>query len=119
MRSVDFVAATAGDASADVAGASMDARQLIACSVQVLMTGTASGTVKLQFSNDITNPIEPKGAAPTNWIDIPNATVTITGTAGVFGIAKTELCYQAIRAYYTKNNGSAGTCTITMHANGW
>lgn len=119
MRSVDYQALVAADASIDQAGGYMDARQLLSVSLQAVMTGTSSGAVKLQFSNDIVNPIQPKGAEPVNWSDITNATVTITGTAGAFAILKVDLCYQYIRAVYTHNNGSAGTITVNMKGLGF
>lgn len=83
----------------------------VACSVQVIATGTIAGAVKLQFSNDA------QGVAglPTNWSDISGATVTLTGTAGVFSIPKTEICYNFMRVVLTVSGGT-GTATANYHS---
>lgn len=85
-------------------------------SVQCVVTGASTGSLKLQFSNDIVDPTL-QLTAPTHWSDIPSAAVTISGP-GVFGIAKTDLCYQFIRLVYVKNNGSAGTISANIKALG-
>lgn len=102
----------AADASVNQVSAAIPTENMLYISVQVVMTGSSSGALKLQASNDVipvTNPL----TAPTNWADISGATVTLTGTAGVFLIPLTNLCYQYVRAVYTHNNGSAGTITAT------
>lgn len=92
-------------AAATVNSAAIPALNLFYCSAQLIATGGAAGTFKLQASND-----DPHGApaqiAPTNWNDIPSATVAVTG-AGSYLIPKTELCYQWVRVVYT--NTGAGT----------
>lgn len=117
MRSINSQILTGVDASVSGVSAAIAASQIFYISVQAVMTGTSSGTLKLQFSNDPCEGQQPT-ASPTNWIDIPSATVTLTGTAGAFGIAKTDLSYRFIRAVYTKNNGSAGTITVTINGMG-
>lgn len=97
------------DASADKNGDAILTSFVLYVSVQAVMTGSSTGTLKLQYSNDPA--YSPK--IPTNWSDIPNATVTIDA-AGVFAIPKTDLCYEHVRPVYTKNNGSVGTLTAYM-----
>lgn len=83
-------------------------------SVQAVATGTLAGTLKLQASNDA--PVAANATTlvpPSNWNDIPSATVAITGTPGSFLIPKTDLCYQYIRAVFTASGGT-GTVTIRM-----
>jgi hypothetical protein len=82
--------------------------------LQVVATGTIAGAVKLQYSND---PVQ-SPAVPTNWSDIPSATVTLTGTAGVFSIPKTDLCYNWVQAVFTASGG-AGTVTATLQGVGF
>jgi hypothetical protein len=83
----------------------------VACSVQVITTSTIAGTVKLQFSNDPQN----IAGFPVNWSDIAGATVTLSGSAGVFHIPKTEICYNFMRVVFTKSGGS-GTVSVNYHS---
>lgn len=117
MRAVNSPVIVSADASIDQASAAINSSQLFYISLQVVMTGTASGTLKLQFSNDPCEGQSPT-STPTHWNDITGATVTLTGTAGSFGILKTDLSYRYIRAVYTHNNGSAGTVTATIQGMG-
>ncbi len=99
------------------ASAAIDASNMLQVSVQAILTGAPTGTVKLQASND--SPIGMKGLssatwAPTNWTDIPNAVVT-TNSAASFLIAKTDICYQFIRVVYT--GSGTGTVTAQIKAN--
>lgn len=104
----------AADASADQT-AIIKAGQLIQCSLQCVVTGASTGTLKLQFSNDITDPTVPNGAAPTNWVDIPSASITVSA-AGVTGLVKMDLAYNYLRVVWTHNNGSAGTISVNLFA---
>jgi hypothetical protein len=104
------------DASVNQSPSFIQAHNLFNVSAQCVVTGSSTGTLKLQFSNDITDPTL-QLTAPTNWSDIPNAAVTVSG-AGVFGIAKADLCYQFIRLVFIKNNGSAGTISANIKALG-
>lgn len=112
MRQLLDKVLSAADASADANGPAILAENLFNVSLQAVVTGTSTGTLKLQYSNDIVNPVIPTGT-PTNWSDVPSATVSITG-AGVFGIAKTDICYQFIRAIFVHTNGAAGTLTAII-----
>jgi hypothetical protein len=82
----------------------------MACSVQAVSTGL-TGTLKLMFSND------DQSGTPTNFSDIPSATVTVSG-AGVFSIPKTEVCYNFIKVVFTKSGG-AGSVTANYHSYGF
>lgn len=112
MRQYAWSALKALDASKSETSAAIDASNLFACSLQVVTTGTSpTGTVKFQFSNDV--PVGPPASfTPTNWSDIPSATVSTT-TAGVYVIPKTDLCYGYIRVVYTFASGS-GTITANV-----
>lgn len=99
-------------AAATVTSAPIPALNLFYCSVQIACVGAGSaGTMKIQASND--DPVN--GAAPTNWSDIPSATVTVNA-AGAFLIPKTDLCYQWIRVVYT--NSGTGTISAILKALG-
>lgn len=100
------------DASVDHSGGAIPCQNMYRFSATCVMTGSSTGAVKIQVSNDVVNPTEPMGT-PANWVDLPSASSTISG-AGTTLIASTEICYQYIRAVYTHNNGSAGTITVNI-----
>lgn len=99
-------------AAATVNSAPISATQLFACAAQLIATGSAAGTMKLQMSND--RPDTPS-VPPTNWTDIANATVSVSG-AGTYLIPKTDLCYQWVRVSYT--NSGTGNITVNFTALG-
>lgn len=81
---------------------------VLSVSAQAVMSGTPTGTLKLQGSNDLAV-ANATVFVPTNWTDIPVTSQTITA-AGTSLIPKTELAYQYIRAVYTST--STGVQTI-------
>lgn len=96
----------AQDATASVNSRAIDVSSAFGGSVQIVATGTVSGTLKLQASNDTAR----KGdgtVTPTNWTDIPGATWTVAA-AGVFLIDGLSLQYMAIRAVWTNSASAAG-----------
>lgn len=110
MRQGTFLNIVAADASKDEVGAAVAAAQLFALSAQAVVTGTSSGTLNIQASNDI--------SAPTNWSNIATiGTVTISG-AGVFLIPKLDICYNWIRASFVHNNAASGTISVNLQVLG-
>ena len=106
----------ASDASVDHNSSPLFAQNLIYASLQGVVTGASTGAIKLQFSNDIVDPVL---GVPTitNWSDIPNANATLS-TSGVFSIPVTQICAGWIRVVYSKNNGSAGTISANIKVQG-
>src|ERR1044072_5180443 len=93
------------DVSVNQNGPAVFAAQLFYVSFQVVSPASSTATYKLQASNDQGDKI--KGFTPTNWFDIPSATVTIAG-AGTEAIPKTDICYNWIRLVQTgAGTGSA------------
>ena len=114
MRSLQENYVVAGNSASSINGPSINSGYMLAVSAQVIQTGSSTGAVKFQASND---PVGVPGN-PSNWTDISGATVTV-GAAGSFLIPKFEICYQWIRAVYTATNGSAGTVTILIKGLGF
>lgn len=83
----------------------IDCSYHLSSSVHVVATGAGSptGAVKVQVSNDKSN--------PTNWVDLATVTVSTT-TAGNYLIPKFELAYQWIRVVYTKTSGTGNITAI-------
>jgi len=93
------------------ASAAIECQQLLALSAQCVSTSTATGVLKFQFSNDPKTNLATNNV-PTNWIDIPSATVNVTAASTV-GIPKTEICYEWVRVVYT-NATNSGTVTVRL-----
>jgi hypothetical protein len=111
MRNLNVVNINAADASVDQNGTVVSGAQLFALSMQAVSTGSSTGTVKIQFSNDVVDPTNVP--VPTNWSDLTGQSIAI-GAAAVVSLPKFDVCYAWLRAVYTHNNGSAGTITVTL-----
>lgn len=90
----------------------LKADQCFSVSLMAVGEGTLAGSIKLQFSND---PVDAE--APTNWVDIPTATVALTAAAKV-GIAKIDVCYNWVRANFSSPTGT-GSVTLLLKSNGY
>lgn len=120
MHSATIQTLIAASAAVNQNGSAILADQLTWVSAQVVTTGTSTGTLKLQASNDVvTQPssVSSGTAAPTHWFDITSATVSVSA-AGTVGIVKTEICYQWIRAVWTETNAAAGTISVNIQVAG-
>lgn len=111
MRPSNVVIFSAKDASVNQAYVPISAQFFTQCSVQGVVTGSSTGTIKVQVSNDPSV----DSSKVVNWSDLPSATATLSA-AGTFLVPKTDLCFNWIQVIYTKNNGSAGTITANLHA---
>lgn len=117
MRNVCIAALSAAN-TADATGAKIDANQLINASFQpVFADVTATGTVKIQASNDPTLGVPRDTFTPVNWSDVPNATAAVaSGVAPMITLA--DMAYSYIRVVYTRTNGGSSTVTVNMNAVG-
>lgn len=114
MRNVPVLILSGAD-TGSVTGSAIFAGQFVSGSF-IPLTGdaSASGTVKLQGSNE--PPVgSPEAYTPSSgsWSDIPNATSTIASGVGPLFTIQT-LCYQYIRAIYTRSGG--GSTTVKVYA---
>lgn len=110
MRQINEIA-VASQTAASINSTPIPALNLIMMSAQIVTTGSSSGTLKLQASND--DPVT--ADLPTNWSDIPGASVAIGG-AGAALIPKIDCCYQWVRVVYT--NAGTGTIAVRFKALG-
>ncbi len=108
MRSSNTLAIDSTLVLDDVEGVLIDASQVMAASLQMVITGTGqsapTGNIILQVSDD-----PPLATEPTNWST--GATLAV-GAAGTFLIPKTDISYQWMRAYYD-NTVSIAAATLT------
>lgn len=113
MRYITSLALDGQNAASSNTSQVYDASQLLQASAHIICSATATGVVKFQASNDYGNNMS--GAVPTNWVDIPSITQTLSGGTAYL-IPKFDLCYQWIRIAYTA--GGTGTVTVKMKAHG-
>ncbi len=86
-------------------------------SMQVVISGTATGTINLQGSNDFgtVKPAGPDTGVPgvTNWTDIANSSGPVTG-AGTFTWNFNGTFFKWVRVNYV---AASGTGTMIIRAN--
>lgn len=104
MKTNNFNIIPSQTASLSANGTAVDASFVTTCSAQIVASGSATGTLKLQASNDAIFPPN----VPTHWNDITSATVSVSG-AGSYMILKTDICYDWIRAVYSSTATGAQT----------
>lgn len=116
MRPNNSVNISTVSAAADATGITVDGSQTIAMSAQAVVTGTSTGTLNIQFSNDVSPPVDANGnQLPVNWSNIATiGTVAIAG-AGVYSIPKLDACYRWIRTQFVHTNAAAGTITVNLN----
>lgn len=107
-------------AATSQSGGAIDTEFMLYVSAQAAVTGTSTGTLKLQASNDLPPSLATNSNGtqiPVNWSDIPNATIAIAG-AGVYLIPQTLICYRYIRSVFVAGNTAAGTITVNTNIQG-
>lgn len=123
MRTINVAAFNAVDASASVNSTPMYVGQLggvITVCGQSVITGSAVGTIRLEYSLDV--PDGSNSFAPSNWN-------TVTDAAGNSSSASVDSStdfafddcgiknYEYVRAVYTRSSGS-GTMSMRIKASG-
>lgn len=98
-----------------VSSTPMQIYEMYGYSIQVVFTGTPTGTFKLQASNDPVYASNiPAGArVVTNWTDIANSMVTVTA-AGDYMWNVTDSMYNFVRVVYTDGSAGASTAVLTV-----
>lgn len=118
MRDTNFKVIDAVITNANITGDPIDSNQWVSASFQAYFSNnTPAGTFKIQASNDIC----PFGNVyadftPTNWVDVPSATATIT--SGGAALILIPVCsFRSLRVVFTTSNGSAtGNMTVLVDA---
>lgn len=112
MRPVNYEAFVATANAGTVLGPAVDGRFIAFATAQAEFTdAAAAGTLKLQGSND------PYTATPTNWSDIPNASIAVAaGATTATPPLAAPICYEWLRLVFVR---SAGAGTINAFLHGW
>jgi len=93
-------------------------------SMAAIITGTPTGSLKLQASNDPeTNDTQtnsttnlPPTQVPVNWVDIANSSFAVS-SAGETMWNVNAVGYNYVRVVYTDASGGTSTATMTIIAN--
>lgn len=89
---------------ANITSSSLDLNEANTYCAQLIYTGTPTGTLKLQGSND-----------NSNWTDISGKSVALAGSAGSSFLSDTGFGYGFLRIVYTFTSGT-GSLTATVNA---
>lgn len=108
----------AASAAVDQHGLVIPALQLIMASAQAVVTGTSTGTLNIQASNDQPSGVDANGLpVVSHWSNISGATIAIAG-AGNYLIPKIDVCYAWIRADFVHANSASGTISVNVQTSG-
>lgn len=97
--------------SASLASIAQWATDIVRASFQVVITGSANGSLQVQFSNDFAVGTPRNTFQPTNWNNIGNA-IFVSG-AGSYALPSVECSYEYIRVIYTDSSNGTATGSIT------
>ena len=82
-------------------------------SIQVVFTGTPTGTFKLQASSDPVNGVSSGLNTPVNWTDVANSSQSLTA-AGNYMWNVFDVMYNWVRLVYQDTSGGTSTAIITV-----
>lgn len=86
--------------------------QIFGYSIQVVFTGTPTGTFKLQASSDPVPQADPLYPVPIHWTDITDSPYSVTA-AGDYMWNVSDVQYNYVRLVYTDTSGGTSTAVIT------
>lgn len=120
MRVFNKTIATVVPLNANYNSPSVPLLQVYTYAIQAIITGTPTGTISLQASNDpVLNTISNSRplTEPTDWNTIANSTFTVT-TSGTQFWNVNYTGYNYVRVIYTDSSSGSSTATMTIIFNG-
>lgn len=114
IHSFNIPIVTNGDMSSSINSTPINLDSIVTYSVQAVFTGTPSGTLQLQGSNDNVLTGDPMNATPTNWTVIVDSISGIS-TAGTYTVNVEIPGYSWVRLQYVR---TAGSGTLNARING-
>lgn len=131
MRTFNRTVATSVPLNANYNSTYVQLKNIYTYSIMAVITGTPTGTIQLQASNDPEtndtqvnmsygagqNPTNPPAVGPTNW-------ATITGSTFMLTMAGNEMWnvdgvgYNYVRLQYVDTSGGTSTATMNIIFNG-
>lgn len=107
--------------NANINGPAVPLKSIFMYTIAAIITGTPTGTLKLQASNDPeTDDTKPDGTpfpVPTHWVDVADSTFAVS-TAGETMWNVRYIGYNYVRVVYTDGSGGTSTATMTVIFNG-
>lgn len=94
-------AASGVSMATNITGSSYDVSNLSDLAIDSIWTGTPTGTIKLQASNN-----------GTDWIDVPSMTASPAGAAGNARWALADFADKFVRVVYTAVSGAGSVYSI-------
>lgn len=101
--------------SANITSSAIDLSQVFKLSAQIVAgTGTITGSLQLQVSNDIIPTFYAFAQAPiVNWSNLGSAVAL--SASGVSLIAVQDVCYRSLRVVFTDGSTGTGTSRLTVN----
>jgi len=90
----------------DITSEIIDTTNVYGASIQVIATGTVSGTVEFQVSNDM-----------ENWVALASPTVTVTNATNAVAQVP-ELFYKWLRIVHQATSGTTNTLKVHLTCKG-
>lgn len=88
--------------------------------IAAIVTGTPTGSIKLQASNDPetndTNPNNNPQPAPVNWVDITGSSFSLSASGETMWNVQ-NIGYNYVRVVYTDSSSGASTATMNIIVN--
>lgn len=98
------------DANSNVAWA----YDIVRCSFQLSVTGTADGNLQVQVSNDQAFGLPPNLFQPVNWSNL-GMTVAVSSTSSITVlIPEIEMSYEYVRVVFTDSSSGSSTGTMLL-----
>lgn len=131
MRTFNKTVATAVPLNANYNSPYVQLKSIYTYAMAFIVTGTPTGSVKLQASNDPeTNdtqvsvsydpgqsPTNPPSVAPVNWVDIANSTFALSSSGETMWNVN-FVGYNYVRVVYLDASGGTSAATVNIVFNG-
>jgi hypothetical protein len=131
MKTFNQTIATSVPLNANYNSPYVPLRNIYTYAIQAVITGTPTGTIQLQASNDpetndtqynvasVSAPLggRPPAVAPSNWTTITNSPFVVT-SSGIEFWNVNYTGYTFVRVQYIDGSGGTSTATMTITFNG-
>lgn len=124
MRVFNQQIATNVALNANVSTTYVPLKSIFMYSIAAIVTGTPTGTIKLQASNDPeTNDTQynagniPPTVIPTHWVDITDSSFALSSAGETMWNVR-DVAYNYVRVVYTDGSSGSSTATMTVIFNG-
>lgn len=121
MRTFNNQVSTAVPLNASSNGVAIPLKNIFMFALAANITGTPTGTIKLQVSNDPeTNDTMPSAnpqPTPTHWVDLANSSFSLSAAGETMWNVQ-YVGYNYVRVVYTDGSSGSSTATMTIVMNG-